>query len=306
MHTIDTATAPESPATPGVVSVRSWRLPRFAFLTALLALVGALIFMYPTAAGWFNQLDQSRIIASVGSAVQQESPTVLEAEILRAQRYNEALVGGALLSPNSNLPTSESSTTADLEYDQLLRADADGAMARLRVPSIRVDLPIYHGTSDETLERGVGHLQGTSLPVGGASQHAVLTAHRGLASAELFNNLDRVVVGDTFTIEVFGEVLTYRVITTQVVQPDDSQALRPQLGNDLVTLVTCTPLGINTHRILVTGERVLPTPISDLERAGEASEVPGFPWWMVGLGVFVIVLGAYVWRMGRIEVAVQT
>ena len=306
MHIIETPAAPEAQTTPVALGAHTWRFPRFAFLTALLALLGVLVFLYPTAAGWFNQLDQSRIIASVGSAVQQESPTELEAEILRAQRYNEALVGGALLSPNSNLPTSETSYAADLEYEQLLRADADGAMARLRVPSINVDLPIYHGTADETLERGVGHLQGTSLPVGGASQHAVLTAHRGLASAELFNNLDRVAVGDTFTIEVFGEVLTYRVIITQVVQPDESQALRPQLGNDLVTLVTCTPLGINSHRILVTGERILPTPISDLERAGEASEVPGFPWWAVALGASVLALGAYVWRMGRIEVAVQT
>lgn len=296
----------EPHAAPSVAMVRSWRFPRFAFLTALVALLGLLVFMYPSVAGWFAQYNQSLIIASVGTSLEQESPTRLESEILRARSYNEALVGGALVAPNSNLPTSDGAENSDLEYVSLLRADADGTMGRLRVPSINVDLPIFHGTADETLERGVGHLQGTSLPVGGVSQHSVLTAHRGLANAEMFNHLDQVKVGDTFTVEVFGEVLTYRVVSTQVVQPEESQALRPQLGNDLMTLVTCTPLGINSHRILVTGERILPTPIGDIEQAGAHPDVPGFPWWAVGLGGGVVLLSAYVWRMGRIEEVVPT
>ena len=120
--------------------------------------------------------------------------------------------------------------------------------------------------------------------MGGISQHSVLTAHRGLPEATLFNNLHKVEIGDTFTIEVFGEVLTYQAIATQTVLPDETQALLPEYGQDLVTLVTCTPLGVNTHRYLVTGERILPTPIGDLEGAGQIPDIPGFPWWAVTLG----------------------
>ncbi|WP_372457104.1 class C sortase [Microbacterium allomyrinae] len=181
----------------------------------------------------------------------------------------------------------------------MLRADETGLMARIKIPSIGVDLPISHGTSDATLAKGVGHLEGTALPVGGASTHSVLTGHRGLADAELFTNLDRVVVGDTFTIETFGEVLTYEVTETQVVSPDQTETLYPQRGVDLVTLVTCTPLGINTHRILVTGERILPTPVRDLDAAGQRPDIPGFPWWALGASGAVVVAGAYVWFSAR-------
>ena len=172
--------------------------------------------------------------------------------------------------------------TRDLDhaYADLLRATPTGVMGRLRVPKIAVDLPIYHGTSDAILAKGVGHLEGTSLPVGGASQHSVLTAHRGLPEAELFNDLDGVELGDRFTIEAFGEVLTYEVIDTRVVEPEDTDTLRAVAGEDLVTLVTCTPLGINSHRYLVTGERVTPTPIEDIAAAGQRPDVPGFPWWI--------------------------
>ncbi|TPW98228.1 class C sortase, partial [Schumannella luteola] len=136
-------------------------------------------------------------------------------------------------------------------------------------------------------------------PVGGIGTRAVLTGHRGLATSELFTNLDKVQIGDTFTIEVFGEVLTYQVVTTEVVEPEDSKALYPDPDRDLVTLVTCTPLGINSHRILVTGQRILPTPAEDLAKAGAVPTIPGFPWWAVILGA-VLVLGAlYVWLSGR-------
>lgn len=164
---------------------------------------------------------------------------------------------------------------------------------------IDVDLPIYHGTSDVTLLRGIGHLEGTALPVGGNGTHAVLTGHRGLAESELFTHLDRLAVGDTFTIEVFGQVLTYRVGETKVVDPSDTETLYPVRGKDLVTLVTCTPLGINSQRILVTGERVTPTPARDLAHAGARPDIPGFPWWVVVIGAAVAVLTLYVWWMGH-------
>ncbi len=276
---------------------RRWRFPGFAFLVALLALAGLLMFLYPSTAAWFSQYAQSQIIRTVGSAVDGEPRSTLEKELERARDYNDALVGGATVGANSNVPTSDGGGD-DAEYEGLLRADDAGAMARLRVPAIDADLPIYHGTSDATLAKGVGHLQGTSLPVGGDSQHSVLTAHRGLATSELFTRLDQVEKGDTFTVEVFGTVLSYRVTETRVVRPEDTESLYPQYGRDLVTLVTCTPLGINSHRILVTGERLDPTPPADVADAGTDPEVPGFPWWAVGLGSATLLLGLYVWRTG--------
>lgn len=277
---------------------RRWKMPVGTFWVALLALAGVLIMLYPSAAAWYSQYQQSRLIVSVEEAVVQGPPSALEEELARARDYNDALTGGAIVASGSNVPTADGTAGGGFDYSSLLRATPDGVMGRLRIEAIDLDLPIYHGTSDDTLEKGVGHLEGTALPIGGDSTHAVLTAHRGLPTAELFTRLDRVAVDDTFTIEVFGEVLVYRVVGTQVVQPNQTQALEPQYGRDLVTLVTCTPLGVNSHRILVTGERVTPTPVEDLERAGAAPDIPGFPWWAVALGTVVILLGAGVWRAG--------
>jgi len=277
---------------------RAWRWPKFVSFTALLAFIGVLVFMYPNVANWFSQYNQASIIRTVESDVDRGPQSRLEAEIDLARSYNQALVGGALLAANTNVPTGDGTEGGDLEYNNLLNADTAGTMGRLRIPAIKADLPIYHGTSDHVLEKGVGHLQGTSLPVGGESQHSVLTAHRGLATSELFSHLDQVNIGDHFTVEVFGEVFTYRVITTQVVEPHETESLYPQAGQDLMTLVTCTPLGINTHRILVTGERITPTPITDIEQAGAAPEIPGFPWWIVIISGTALLLATYVWQMG--------
>ena len=182
---------------------------------------------------------------------------------------------------NHRLPTGVGTSGAageSLDYNTLL-VGASGVMARLRIPSIHVDLPIYHGTSDNTLLKGVDHLEGTSLPVGGSDTHAVLTGHRGLAFATMFTNLDKVKNGDTFTIEVMNQVLTYKIFDVRVVNPQDTDSLVAQAGKDLVTLVTCTPLGINSQRILVTGERISPTPQQDIASANKSSGLPGFPWW---------------------------
>src|SRR5690625_1490874 len=251
---------------------------------------GAMLILYPPTASWFAQYNQSRIVENTSAFTQAGAPSWLDSELQRARDYNEALaVGESILSPDSNVPTAEGSSRGIYDYDDLLNATGDGVMGRLRIPAITVDLPIYHGTTDAVLTRGVGHLEGTSLPVGGVSQHSVLTAHRGLPSAELFNNLHKLAVGDTFTVEVFGETLTYRVMLTQTILPDQTQSLIPMEGSDLMTLVTCTPLGVNSHRYLVTGERVMPTPIGDVNAAGAVPEIPGFPWWAVGVSAAVIV-----------------
>lgn len=277
------------------------RPPAFAILTAALAFTGLLVLLYPSTAAWVTQYQQSQLIATYSGEVTELGPFGQSNVIDAARHYNSSLTGGAQVAAGERIPLSDGSDPLlASQYDQLLHVDSTGLMARLKVPAIAVDLPIYHGTDDETLLHGVGHLEGTALPVGGASTHSVLTAHRGLASAELFNNLDQVEVGDTFTIEVFGEVLTYRVTTTKVVEPHETETLLPQSGRDLVTLVTCTPLGVNSHRILITGERITPTPIADLERAGERPEIPGFPWWLTSLTAgSAVLIGFLVWASRR-------
>lgn len=255
--------------------------------------------MYPTVAAWFAQYVQSQEIDSYSDQVRDLGADNLAAQLEAAREYNAGLLdGGAEIASNERLPIANVPDQSS-EYAEQLRSDATGIMARLKIPSIRVDLPVYHGTSEQVLYEGVGHLEGTALPVGGATTHSVLTAHRGLATAELFTNLDRVEVEDTFTIEVFGEVLSYRVIDTQVVEPEDTESLVPVVGEDLVTLVTCTPLGVNSHRILVTGERIIPTPQGDLDGAGERPEIPTFPWWIVILAGSFVLAAVYVWWSGR-------
>lgn len=280
-----------------------WKLPKATLVIALVFLLGSLTLLYPTTASWFAQYNQSQTIGVINSDISAEEPELLHKEVARAQEYNEKLVGGALLSPSSNVPTSDGRTASGLRYDDLLNVSSDGLMGRLRIPAINVDLPIYHGTDAATLERGVGHLEGTALPVGGISRHTVLTAHRGLPEATLFNDLPNLEIGNTFTIEVFGEVLTYKVFETQTVLPDESKALIPRFGQDLATLVTCTPLGINSHRMLVTAERILPTPIADIEASGKTPDIPGFPWWAVFAGAALVFSALWVYMAGRVKPA---
>lgn len=272
-------------------------MPIFA---ASLAWIGLIVFLFPGFSAWMTQLDQSRLVTDYAQQVESGLDPTAEQQLSLAHAYNRALDSGAFLEAGERLPTGAgTSAEAALDYWKILRADPLDVMARLRIPAIEVDLPIYHGTSDPTLERGVGHLEGTSLPVGGEGTHSVLTAHRGLATATMFTDLNKVKQGDKFTIEVLGEVLSYKVIDTRVVDPDEREALRTIEGEDLVTLVTCTPLGINTQRILVTGERITPTPIADIEQAGQESDVPGFPWWAFGFGAGTLLIGIYVWNSGR-------
>ncbi len=250
---------------------------------------------------WLSSYNQSKVIRQYGSAIERAHPTAAE-QLAAARRYNEALSAGVVLGSNTNVPVGNgSSSDESLRYDEILTAAADGLMARIKIPKISVDLPIYHGTSDEVLLRGAGHLEGSHLPVGGIGAHSVITAHRGLASATMFSDLDGVDVGDRFTIEVFGEVLSYEVRTKRVIDPAETDTLRADADRDLVTLITCTPLGINSHRIVVTGERVTPTPVEDVRAAGAVPAIPGFPWWAVLGGTGVLLLGVYVTRRGFVD-----
>lgn len=277
---------------------REWRPARLTWVSALIAVFGIALLLYPTAVGWLSSYNQSQVIREYTAGLDRVDPSK-EEQLEQARLYNEALTAGVRIAANANIAVGEgSSSDQSLRYESILRANSRGLMARVKIPAIDLDLPIYHGTGDETLLRGAGHLEGSHLPVGGESTHSVITAHRGLANATMFTNLDRVEVGDQFTIEVFGEVLTYSVNQTRVVEPTDTDTLRVSPGEDLVTLITCTPLGINSHRILVTGERVTPTPIENVLDAGAAPLVPRFPWWILAFTGGVLVVAAFVWRSG--------
>lgn len=283
--------------TPVLAPLRRWRPTWLVWVTVLCGLAGATIIAYPTTAAWFAQYNQSSLVHDYNESIKSLSPAAKD-QLQSAHEYNQALSSGAIVGANENVPTGNgSSANQTLDYYKLL-VSPNKIMARLRIPSIKLDLPIYHGTSEETLLEGLGHLEGTSLPVGGSSTHSVITGHRGLASAVMFTNLDKVTEGDTFTLEVLGEVLTYRVFSKKVVAPEDTETLRQIPGADHVTLITCTPLGVNTHRILVTAERITPTPIKDIEAAKAPPAGPGFPWWAVLYTLALGLIGLYLWKAG--------
>ncbi|WP_081319225.1 class C sortase [Microbacterium testaceum] len=275
-----------------------WRPALSTWGIAAILLAGAGVFLYPSVSQWLTSYNQSQIIEQADESLETNADQNAQ-KLKAAHAYNDALSSGVQVKANTNVPVGDGMVSGGgFDYSRLLDMTPDGMMARLKIDTIDVDLPVYHGTTDDVLLKGSGHLEGSSLPVGGEGTHAVLTAHRGLADAAMFTNLDKVKVGDTFVIEVFGEVLSYRVRETKVVDPEDTDSLRAQEGQDLVTLITCTPLGINTQRILVTGERITPTPAKDIAAAGEKPDIPGFPWWVFGILGSLAAASVYVWRSG--------
>lgn len=281
---------------------RRWRHSWLNTAVSALLLVGLVLLLYPFAAAWVSQQNQSNIVLNQTQANEELAQQKIDDMLAQANAYNAALSSGALLAGGANIAegTGEALLGAvdPALYWDTLNVQPNGVLARIRIPAIKLDLPVYHGTSDATLLRGIGHLQGTSLPVGGEGTRAVLTGHRGLANATMFSHLNRVEVGDTFTVEVLDQVYAYRVFETKVVEPHETEEIRAVPGRDLMTLITCTPLGVNTHRILVTGERIDPTPQGDLDDAGTGPKVPGFPWWLVAFGAGLVVIGVWEWRSG--------
>lgn len=195
--------------------------------------------------------DQSNIVGTYATDTKQLSAEEQKQILSDAENYNTMLyqTGGAIVGNASDSLTHEN-------YEMLLDVSGKGIMATLEIPKIDVDLPVYHGTDDSVLSIGVGHLEGTSLPVGGESTHAVLSGHRGLPSSKLFTRLDELVKGDLFYVHVLDQTLAYQVEKIEVVEPDEVDALQIEADKDLVSLVTCTPYGLNTHRLIVTGHRV--------------------------------------------------
>ena len=211
------------------------------------------ITLYPMISTWYNERHQAEVHIHYQEKVEQVDNTkLIEAKEL-AVAYNQTILPGA---QDEDSFSNEALLNAIEDYVGLLNLAGDGIMGYVEIPKIGVSLPIYHGTNNSTLERGVGHLLGSSLPVGGASTHSVLTAHSGMASQKMFSDLDRMKIGDVFYLDVLGERLAYQVDQIKTVLPYDTTYLQTGIGSDLCTLVTCTPFGVNTHRLLVRGTRI--------------------------------------------------
>ena len=218
----------------------------------LFLLVGFGLLNYPFISQWVNRRSQSEVISEYGETADTLAEEEKEAILEAARTYNQNLA-----EKQSGLTDGFSSAQAvDDEYERLLDPFGDGVMGYIEIPSIEVMLPIYHGTGAKALSEGAGHLFQSSLPVGGENTHTVISAHTGLASKAMFTDLDRLEAGDHFFIHVLDEVLAYEVNDIAVVEPEDTEKLKIVPGEDLATLVTCTPYGINSHRLLVQGLRV--------------------------------------------------
>ena len=211
-------------------------------------ILGVCVLLYPVISSILAKMTQTTTISSYQSAVENLTNQEIEKMKADAQKYNQNLYGAALSDPFSG------SEKLDTSYVKLLNVGE--VMGYIEIPKVKIYLPIYHGTSEEVLQKGVGHLENTSLPVGGASTHAVLSGHRGLPSATLFTDLDQLVKGDVFYIHILDEVLAYEVDQIKVVEPENTSDLAIEKGKDYVTLVTCTPYGINTQRLLIRGTRI--------------------------------------------------
>lgn len=222
----------------------------FIFFT-LLFLIGFGIMLYPVLSNALSQISYNETISSYEQSVSDENSSLYQSMIQEAVNYNEKLTTSSIVDVFSDPEITNSE-----EYMDILNLNRDGVMGYISIPKIDIKIPIYHGTSSEVLSKGVGHLEGSSFPVGGESTHAILSAHRGLPSARLFTDLDQLEVGDKFYIYILDQVYTYQVDQVLVIEPSETEALQIQDGKDLVTLVTCTPYGVNTHRLLVRGERV--------------------------------------------------
>lgn len=218
----------------------------------LLLLAGVSLLLYPSLSDYWNSMHQTRAIASYAETVSQLDTAQYDEMWKTAQDYNRSLA-----QRETAFALTDEQKAA---YESLLDVSGLGVMGYIEIPEIDCSLPIYHGTEESVLQVAVGHLEWSSLPVGGEGTHCVLSGHRGLPSAKLFTNLDKLAVGDTFLLRVLDEVLTYEVDQILIVEPEQVDALGIVPGEDYCTLVTCTPYGINTHRLLVRGHRVENTP----------------------------------------------
>ena len=256
-------------------------------LAAACGVVALGLLLYPLVGELLSEKYHSDVETAYTAAIEDTDDAELTAQRQAAQQYNAMLANATISEGGASAPP--------LAYAEQLTVG--GVMAYVDIPKINVYLPVQHGTGAETLEKSVGHVVGTSLPVGGSSTHAVLSAHSGLASSKLFSDIDRLEKGDVFYVHVLGNTLAYEVDSINTVVPTDTSLLQIEDGKDYVTLVTCTPFGINTHRLLVRGHRVPYTP----EQASAVEEKPVASSWTqhyltglgIGLGVAAVIGGGY-------------
>lgn len=278
-------------------------------LPVLVILAGLLILLYPTISNFLIEQNSSRAVASYDAATVDLAQQEREQMLADARAYNERLANPS----GTDVSVSEGGEPAQvgetLAYEDLLNLNGDGMMGYIIIPKMNVELPIYHTVEEKVLQVGVGHLENTSLPVGGPSTHASLSGHRGLPSAKLFTDLDQMEEGDQFFIKVLGETLAYEVHSVETVLPHETESLAIQEGEDLVTLITCTPYAINSHRLLVHAHRIPYVPEMDevIEQVGGFINIP-LPYLLLMialavLAVFLVVLKVRASRKEREEYA---
>lgn len=245
---------------PRLSKSEEWRVSKRRFRSIVYLVLALVVFLSPVVLTYYKNLEQQRIADKYSAEVAALPSEQKDAEFARARAYNETLPEVGAPDPWVNGTDTESPQYK--EYENILSLMLP--MARVRVPSVGIDLPVYHGTSTSVLSHGVGHLYGTALPVGGEGTHSVLTGHTGLATLTMFDNLTHMKKSDVFTVEVMGKPLAYKVTSIEKVLPSEIDRIKPVEGKDLLTLVTCTPYGINSHRLLVHGERTeLPSNYDD-------------------------------------------
>lgn len=223
-------------------------MKKTTILVLLCFLIGLSLLLYPSVSNWWNSLHASSVIVEYNAAQKELSAEDYEALFTAAEDYNRSI-------SEIDFPLMYFDQLSG--YEQALNVDGSGVMGYITIPKIKIELPILHGTSEGVLQKAVGHLEGTSLPTGGGGNHCVLSAHRGLPSARLFTDLDQIKTGDDFTLTVLNRELHYEVDQILTVEPHEVEALYPVEGEDYCTLVTCTPYGVNSHRLLVRGKRIL-------------------------------------------------
>ena len=229
-------------------------------------LVGLSLLLYPSFSDWWNSFHQSRAVATYVESMTSMGNEEYERMLKEAEEYNTKLAKQERL----RLRLTEEEKA---EYNSLMDVSGTGIMGYVDIPEIHVKLPIYHGTDDAVLQIAIGHIEGTSLPVGGVSTHTVISGHRGLPSSRLFTDLDRLVLGDTFTLNVMDKVLTYEVDQIRIVLPEEVDELSITQGMDYCTLLTCTPYGINSHRLLVRGKRVMTKFVANVRVKADALQI---------------------------------
>ena len=273
---------------PGAQKKQKKRSSAFTWILVGVLVAGIAIIAYPTVSDWWNSYHQSRAIASYSMAVENADSTEMDAMIESAREFN-----AGIRHRDNVFVLSEGEK---MDYARLLDLSGTGVMGYIQINAIGVSLPIYHTTEESVLQVAIGHLDWTSLPVGGPSTHVVLSGHRGLPSAKLFSDLDKLAEGDTFTITVLNTVLTYQVDQIRIVLPAEVDELQIIPEEDLCTLVTCTPYGVNTHRLLVRGHRIENIPGEVVVTAGGVRIPPYIVAPAVGVPLlFLVLLGMLIY-----------